>query len=531
MVQEQVKTLPVKEAFSKWFIDDMGVNNIPPQFAGYVRNARIKNKSITIRPWRTTILTNPYPWYIQGMTFNRELLFNANGNLCNLWGILWPLFGVNNDVNYINYGKYTIILTGVGNPRVWDWSTLTPISDTFMPFDNDVSTDFNCPLKPIIGTAFTGFTMFAGNIPWYDNIMYISQPIGRDKTANTFELPYRRQLPITPTADSAEYRIFKSKILWMVANYNNLYVFCEDTIETLWVNSAVTVGSIVSLFTQPIGDGDRIAWPRAGVSVGNKIFYLTKTKSIKTINYIPWIANPEIGDLDNTAGASILWFMQRELNADQSKAVAVYIKSDETVRFYVRSNASPFENDLCLVYDLENQTFLVDDSKRFSISIQWDDDKVYAGDMVSSNVYQDDNWFTDSGSSIPFEYDTPNYGMWSPNFIKQFRGYTIAWGINTTTSLQVNVFIDWVLKDTQNITSAKINPAELWTVNIWWTNFAPWPTTLYPFTFTIDHWQIRLNGKKIRIQILVTSLVPWFYLDALSFIVRPKGRYELSDVL
>lgn len=531
MVQEQIKTLPVKEAFSKWFIDDVGLNNIPPQYSWYIRNARISNKSTTIRPWRTTLLSNPYPWYIQGMTYNNGLLFNANGSLCNLWWILWPI-SANNDVNYITYGKYTIILTGIGNPRVRNgvWVPVQ-ISDTFMPFDNDVSTDFNCPLKPIIGTAFTGFTMFAGNIPWYDNIMYISKPIIRDKTTNWFTLPYNRTIPILSTSDAAEYRVFRSKILWMIANYNNLYVFCEDSIETLWQWNATTVGGIVTLFTQPIWDGDRLASPRVCVSVWNKIFYITKSRSIKTINFIPWIADPEIGDLTDIPWTSIRGFMDRELNIDQSKASAVYVKKDNTVRFYLRGRNSSFENNICLIYDLENQTFLVDDGKTFSISVQGDNDIVYAGDMLNTNIYQDDNGLNDSWAGIIFEYDTPNYWMGSPNFIKQFRGYTIAGGINTTTTIQIKTYIDWVLLDTQNITSANININELNTVNIWWVPFAPWPNVLYPFTFTIDHWQIRQNGKKIRIQILESGTNPWFYFDLLSFIVRPKGRYELNDVL
>lgn len=528
MVQEQIKTLPVNEAFTKWFIEDIGKNRILPQFAGYVRNTRILNKTTTIRLWRTTLLSNPYPWYIQWMVYNNEILFNANGNLCRLSWLIGAISG-NGDVNYIQYWKFTIILTWVSNPWVWDWSILFQVWDADMPFDNNLWVPFDNPLHPIIWTAFTGYTMFAGNVTWYDNIMFISLPIVRDPIANTFTKPY--DYKITKVWYSWETRAFKSRILWMIANYNNLYVFTQDTIETLGVWNATTVWGIVTLFTQPIGDGDRLCSPRALVSAGDHIFYITKALKIKTLNYIPWKADPEIGDLSDRPWLSIQGFIKRELNQDQSKASGVYVKGDNTIRFYVRSLNSAFENDLCIVYDLDTDSFSVDNNKKFAISVQGDNDIVYAWSHVNTDVYQDDNWFDDSWAPILFEYDTPNYWMWNPNIAKQFRGYTIAWALNTTTILQFNTYIDGVLKDTQTVTSANIDPTELWTVNIGWPNIPPWPNTLYPFEFTVDHGQIRDNGKKIRLQILCNQQIPAFYLDSLSFIVRPKGRYELNDVL
>jgi hypothetical protein len=41
--------IPIKDAFSKGFIDGYARDKIPANFAGYLRNVRINNKSVTPR--------------------------------------------------------------------------------------------------------------------------------------------------------------------------------------------------------------------------------------------------------------------------------------------------------------------------------------------------------------------------------------------------------------------------------------------------------------------------------------------------
>ena len=50
MVASNTSEIVIEKAFSKGFVQDKARNNIPQYFAGYLRNARIKNGGITIRP-------------------------------------------------------------------------------------------------------------------------------------------------------------------------------------------------------------------------------------------------------------------------------------------------------------------------------------------------------------------------------------------------------------------------------------------------------------------------------------------------
>ena len=52
------------------------------------------------------------------------------------------------------------------------------------------------------------------------------------------------------------------------------------------------------------------------------------------------------------------------LDVDQSDSFGIYSRTDNTIRRHVKSNGSSY-NDLCIVYDITNDGFFIDDNKQY----------------------------------------------------------------------------------------------------------------------------------------------------------------------
>lgn len=539
MVAQGTKEIQIDKAFEKGLVQDVWRNKIPQFFAWWIRNARIQNWASTIRKWNRVIWSPAIAWPVQWMVYVDQLYFVSWWNLCSLFGIIgniwytWP-------VNFIVYWPVLIILTWVGNPWVRESNTLSffQVPDTLMPFLG-WAWAYDCPLNPYIGDSFTGFTFFAGNATWYRNVLYISQPVKVNLITNQPEYTtcYKWNSLIPRNSDSAENRAMTSDILGIKANTNNLYIFCKDTIEILGRSSATNVWWIVTLFTQPIADWDQVMNNDCIVSAGNKIFYLTRSLKVRTIWFIPWVVDPAVGDLTDRIYQSIAWFMWEIDNLSSDSAFWIYCKTDNTVRWHLKTIWSSV-NNICLIYDLENDCFLVDDNKNYSsmttgIDSSWNY-ALYAWDATSVTIYEDDFWWLDVTGIPwipPYERDSPNIWFWQPNRVKQFRWFTIAGGINQYTTLNFKLYVDGVQIMSQSASFSDISDPNA--INIWWPDISS-SFALYPFEFVFDEWQVRAKWKKIRLKITASVtpwFSPWFYLDSLSFFVRPIAPYELSDKL
>lgn len=537
MVAQWTKEIQINKAFEKWFVQDKWENKIPNYFSWYIRNARIKNGSSTIRKWNQIIGSPILTWAVQWMVYVDKLYFVAGGKFCSLFWIIWDIT-YTWPVNFIVYWPIVIILTWQWNPRVYEshiW-TFFQVPDNFMPFDNDPTVPFDNPLKPYIWDSFTGFTFFAWNAVWYTSVLYISQPVIISPWSNQplYNRAYDWHATDPKPENWAENRVMTSDILWIKANTNNLYIFCKNTIEILWRSSFTNVWWIVSLFTQPIADWDQVINNDTIVPAWSKMFYMTRSLAIKAIWYLPWVVDPQIWDLTDRIYQSVAWFMET-LDQDQPTAFWIYSKNDNTIRWHLRTIWS-LVNNVCLIYDLENDTFLVDDNKNYSCmatGIQNWQFTLFAWDVSNAIIYQDDVWNLDVTWTPwvpPYERNSPNIWFWQPNRLKQFRGQTIAWWINQHTLLDLYTYVDWTLIFTRTISYADIDTPQ--SVNIWWPDITS-SFANYPFEFIADQWQIRSKWKKIRLKIKVNpaSTSPDFYLDSLSFFVRPLTPYKLSDKL
>lgn len=537
--------IPIKWAFTKWMIDDKGRNKIPAYFSGYIRNARIQNGSITVRKGRKYVIKHRWPvrniirggkeWYV--VDWNMDLFRSTDLISRTNIGYVWPAT-TSGEVNFISYWEYLIILNG-NTPYYYKYGTGSAI---VVPNANLTMTAPSPNLSnPIIWTQFTGFTFVAGGTASTENILYISKPILMDSPQNSFNW----STAAGATGAMWGNRVFTSRILGMVANYNNLYVFCEKTIEVISRSSisADNYGNNVT-YSTPIGDWDILASHRSVVIASQKVFYLTKNLEIKCIWYTPWITDPQIGELSHREWQGIRLFMQDQLDFDQSKAYGYYNKRDNTIAWYLKSKGSAY-NNICIIYDLVNDSFLVDELlSRFEyyicIAQWWQDGRKILGGNSNGDVYSEqheENWvgyyrddLSEIGSTpIRFEYNTPNISMWEPRAEKLFSWVATAWAMNTSTILNKSVYVDWQLQFQKQFTYNSIKNSEKKLLNIGGVDRTSWLQQYNPFHYVADQWMLRKKGKTIRVQYLCQTNDSDFYLDWLSINAEATGNVELND--
>jgi hypothetical protein len=134
---------------------------------------------------------------------------------------------------------------------------------------------------------------------------------------------------------------------------------------------------------------------------------MTKDLSIKTLNYVSGTIDPAIGELSDRKMVNIRRFLNDDLNADQSKAFAFRI--DTEIHRHLRSREGAF-NDIVLIYDMENDSRLVDNNKFYSSMCKYNG-LLYAGSCLNSSVFQDNVDNDDDGLAIPFEWKSMPLNM------------------------------------------------------------------------------------------------------------------------
>lgn len=533
--------ISINGTFSKWFIEDKGRNKTPISFAWYTKNVRIQNWCTTIRKWISESLT--LPGQIRGMHVTNTTtwssasykLLTVAGTILydqlwtNLWTITWTW-----KVNFISYGRYTVILT-------W-WTTYVYSQSWWLvtvPAQNFESSNIVWSIpqaNPLIGASLTWFTFIANNVPWYRNILHISKPITPDTPENCYDRS-------TTTWGNNQYndvwenRAMPSNIVWMIWNLNYLYIFCERTIEVLERNSVQQFNSKWYLVTTPIGDWDQLANPRSTICAGQNVFYFTRNLEIKTLNLEPGLAYPQIGTLSDSNRHSIKWRIDRNLSRDQRDAFMIYDKKENTIELYCKSKNSSY-NDKVIVYSLYDDSFTIDEWK---IITHWTNDYFSWLDTVflggaSWQVYIDDDLYHDEPNSwqivpISFEYDTINIApWWDPTRESMFRWYGVAWAMNTLSQIRFTSYIDWKQEHDKTIRRSDIKPSELQAINIWWPDRTPDSfEELSPFEYVADHWVIRKKWKRFRLKVRGDTVWQNFYLDTLSIHALSTWNAELSD--
>jgi len=517
MVIEDISIVDLETPFKQWLIADKGSHLFPVQYTPNCRNIRVINGATTVRKWYKSISDDEVSGrYVRGITSNQQLYTVYDEKLKRISFATTPVnvvdvgnFSGDYDVNFVNYGQYIICLTWQTFPYVYDVQ-----ANTFTQLTN---ANIESNANPRFWVQFAYLTIVAGSGNNSNNI-YISRGI----TATNPEFAFDR------AGTGAEKRELNSNILSLVATLDRVFIFTEKTVEYLDKGSLAAVGSYQTFITSPLSLENQPASHRSVVAADDVVFFLTKTKQIKTLNYTPGVTESQIGELSSRPGRSIQEFLNL-LDDDQSQSFGYYNRTENKVYRHVKTQGEPY-NNLVIVYDVENDAFLVDNNKSFSCVTELDN-KYYAGGAANTLLFQDEVGKDDDWVPIAWRRDTVIMNFGNPNYRKQFRTVGIGWEIDQTAEIDVEVLVDWDTEFTGTIVwdqsgNAGIAASSIWGLPIAGSGFQ---NQRVQFEELISRGRLRAKGKKIQVKFSWNSIWQDFTLSALSVWLRGIGDTERGD--
>lgn len=510
-------TIPevIKWAFTKWFARMKGTFNIPDNFANIARNVRIKG-GVYPRPWYSNIHYTDSMTPVRGIKANNiqnAVYFCQNSNFQSVnltTGAIATIGAIatDNRCRFIEYGKYTIILTGANKPRFYDGITLTQTTATIA-----------ASVNPQFGAKFAWFT--AINSQLNTNVIYFSRPV----TLANQERCYDR------VWSGAETMSFDTPVWGMLGTLNNLWIWTKNTIEYIGKDNITTTGGIASLFSIPLGTGSELASPDAVCAADDIIFFLTKSRKIKSIGYFQWNINPQISDISDMADVGIDDYMKNDLDEDQSSSFAFYDRVNSYAIFSVKSKWAS-TNDRYVIWDFVNKTFVEDTEKRFSCITNLGDD-YYAGSAFGLRIVKEFTGTTDISNAVKRTYETINMSSKNPTSQKQYRGSSISGMANNATSIKREAIVEGrnVLTRTIDLTNSSQQ-----------LGIASYPVATEPignqlgdlsnivsFSEVVDQGNLRATGRTIKMRFSGGDIGQNFIIDYLDITLLPRQhKYDKS---
>lgn len=288
---------------------------------------------------------------------------------------------------------------------------------------------------------------------------------------------------------------FKSKIMWLSATREQLFVFTEDSIEILSYTESWGVLTMVSV---PIAWSNQPANPRLVVKTDDLVFFRTRDNQMKSLNYMQWVTDRVVGDVSHRPNLSIKDFTDT-LDEDQSNSFGYYDRWEKTIHWHLKQKWEPVPN-IVLVYDINTDSFFIDTNKYFSC-VAWHDNKYYAGSSFSTIIYQDNHWATDDDIPIERERKSALLSVGSPDYRKEFRQVNVYGEKDDDADIMVTVLVDWLTAFNGII------KASGWAINWMATNliaddmvgFETKKSVLEPFEYVITKGNMRARGKNIQV--------------------------------
>jgi hypothetical protein len=509
---------PIKWAFQKWFARNKGTYTTPDNFANIARNIRIKD-GVTPRKWYINVHYTAWQTPVRGIKSNgvqNKVYITHDSKLKDVnittWAVtdIWSI-ATDNKCRFIEYGKYTIILTWADKPRFYDGTTLTQVTTTITAWVN-----------PQFGVKFAWFTVINSQLD--RNVIYTSRPITLANQERCYDW----------VGTGAEAITFDTPVVGMVSTLNNLWIFTKTTVEYIGKDSLTTTGGIASFFSIPLGTGNDLASPDWICAAEDLIFFMTKSRKIKSIGYIQGNVNPQIADISDVEWVGINDYMQNELDEDQSACFSFYDRLNNLVIWSVKSKGSSV-NDRYIIRDLINKTFIEDTNKRFSC-VTMLNDVYYTGSAYWLRVLKEFTGTLDNGDTVPRIYETTDMSFGNNTTQKQFRWVSIAWKINNKTKIKREVIVNNKTVLSRDIVGSDIVSSELllW---IWDYPIGNAPvsnqneieSTLVTFKRVADYTNIRATGETIIMRFSGNENWQDFILDYMDTTILPRWhKYDKS---
>lgn len=496
---ENVKFARLKGVFSKGLIDDVWEHNYPIEFSSRSKNVRIINNSLYVR--------NGYNKVFDGASVNRVYELISNWDLYAIYNR--HLYSIDLDawtatqestsqmtdarLRSLVYGKYIMIFSGGGYPYVYDVQ-----ADSFSQL---TSSNIASGSNPWLGATYANFTFVAGSGN-NSNILYISRGI----TSANPEYSYDR------SGSWSETLYLKWNIKGFAATLQRLFVFTDKTIAFLDESTLTEIGWVTVSFTKDISKDNVPVSPESIVVAQDRIFMITTDKNVKEVGRA-WVNDLEVSNLSEREWQSIRRWMKR-LDDDLSNTVGIYNQEENIVVRHLQTKGAGI-NNRTLIYDLTNDTFLVDTGKIFGC-IAYHNNKLYTGGYTTAHIYEENSGNDDDGASIPRERVTSKIG--DSRIVSMFKQLWLTGEHNALSTLNVDVIVDdKVVAWPYTLSGESSNSWGIWSVPIGSSPIGgenkevlPVPfSKLQSFRYSGERIQIRLYGEKYWGVTVLNELGVW----------------------
>lgn len=521
---EGIKLTWLKAPFSKWLVMDKGVHLMPEQYTPYAKNIRIRNWTTTKRSWYSRVVEKAI--YTETPTETEtetetdtptetltetetetatetevELTDKYIDNMISDWDNLYALcdgklFKVNfddwltmekatgatfsSDVFILKYWKYLFFL----DEETAKWYSL----DTTQ-LDPD-STAGGSALTVSDNAYFRFGEVYKQNVYlawWKDksNILYMSRAGSKASPTNILDF----------SGSGSDALYFKSKIMWLSATREQLFVFTEDSIEII---SYAESGGTMTMISVPIAWSNQPANPRMVVKTDDLVFFWTKDNQMKSLNYMQWVTERVVGDVSHRPNLSIKDFTDT-LDENQSTSFGYYDRAEKTIHWHLRQKWEPMPN-VVLIYDVNTDSFFIDTNKYFNC-VAGHNNRYYAGSSFGTIIYQDNNWPTDDGQPIEWQRKSALLSVGSPDYRKEFRWVNVYWEKEDDVEIMVTVLVDGLTAFNGVIQAWQESISWYATTPIWESlvAFETQSSSLRPFEYVITRGNMRARGKNIQI--------------------------------
>jgi len=492
--------------FSKGMIDNTQNLYLNEWASPYLRNARLDWQSIIIRPWHTLakeLTAWSYPKgigsYLQSTASNDRIVIRHNQDTTKKLVTLTEALVLaeidtstdiasDNKMTFLNIANVIYCMNWVDEFWKLSWTTYTTPATWIANF------------SPSFGVSFNGSHWASG---WSDNPNIVYKSVADDY--EDFSSAW------------SDTFTFQETITWLSANNQALFYFTNNTIAVTWTWDITDTAWTITYANRWLEVKEWAVNHYSIVEAWNRIFFLTPSNKINIVakwQSIDWF---EVMELSERKYAWISTIMSM-LDKDQIDSFWYFLPKDNLIKWFLKSDWASF-NDVCIIYDIIKDAFLVDWQKYFYdwLNFKW---KNYTLSMIEAKVYQDEYGQDDEDSIIPFEYWTKEFYISEPTYKKIFRETRTLLDINELAWLQQEIYIDWWSKDLKTAYGDNI------TINIWWIwTDAIWENpiwesweepTMEEIYILRTKWNLNIRGRKIQFRFTNNTLAWKVRLKAIS---------------
>lgn len=415
------------EIFAGGYVDNTVNEYLGDKYSPFLRNARLEGHAIKIRPWHELFATLTSWDYPRGIWASSDYLLvrhnqGATQKLVRIdsdWTVTpvetAALIASDNRAYFSDTSDGLYFMNGVDRIGLFNGSTYAQLSDN---------------LTPWFGMVFAWSHWIAGGGLGNQVRKSVADDFGDFSGTGSDTLS------------------FQEDITGLEANNQTFYIFTKNTISAIGADDISVTGGTTTFNTRVVTSKEGATNNDSIVQVGYNIYYLTPSNKINQVARGQNLSGFEVIELSERKYKGIDNILDT-LDPDQSNVWWEYYAKENIIKWFARTRGATF-NDICIIYDISRDAFLVDEQKYFFHGIISDFGN-YTVSNIEPKVYLDEVNQDDDDDPIEFEYWTKEFDLWDPTRKKILWEMRTVVEVNELAELIQEIYIDWGLVDTRVI--------------------------------------------------------------------------------